>query len=104
VSDDLRYLNDDHYYQWGEYEGELSIYSECCADRFSPDEELELLRYLLAKHPQPDPLATLRAEVERERDDAARAHMLDRTDMSAEVMRFSFQLVLDLIDKQREGQ
>jgi hypothetical protein len=51
-----------------------------------------------------DELAALRVDVERERDDAECAYQSDRTDASAMVARFCFQLVLDLIDKQREGQ
>lgn len=38
------------YYEW-EDEGELTIYSECCADHFTKDEEIVLRDHLLAKHP-----------------------------------------------------
>lgn len=113
MSDGLRYLNDDHYYEWGEGEGQLTIYSECCADRFSSDEELVLLRYLLDKHPQTDNLTVLRAEVERLRDEAKTdaARLVDIPDLGedwahlrGEYVAYSKVLDLDLIDKQREGQ
>lgn len=46
------------YYSWSETPGDgaLTIWSECCADTFSTDEEIVLRDYLLAKHPiTPDP-------------------------------------------------
>lgn len=39
------------YYTWLDHEGTLMIFSECCADGFSPEEEIVLRDYLLAKHP-----------------------------------------------------
>jgi len=53
------------------------------------------------------PLATLRAEVERLRNQAARAAEPDDDDAldgDAIVEKYAYDRVLDLIDKQREGQ
>jgi len=41
------------YYTWAEYKGKLMIMSECCADSFSVEEEIELRDYLNRKHPRP---------------------------------------------------
>lgn len=48
---EVRDLNANGYYTWEDSDGKLTIYSECCADSFSPEEEIVLRDYLLKKHP-----------------------------------------------------
>jgi len=45
---------DKPYYHWHEWDGRLAIESECCADSFTEAEEIQLLRYLIDKHGNPD--------------------------------------------------
>lgn len=53
MADARRPLDPDRpYYTWGEdAEGRLDIWSECCADSFSVEEEIVLRDYLNRKHP-----------------------------------------------------
>ena len=50
MSETRRLNPDEPYYEWGEYKGRLTIYSECCADSFAENEEKSLLAYLVVKH------------------------------------------------------